>query len=688
MTRPRLRSPHQPLPVQLALGLFEFCASLQLAVVLIFTCAVTLAWATFVESHYGSNARVVNYAIYGTWWFAGLNALLGVNVFCAAAIRFPWKKYQTGFVVTHAGIMLLLIGSWLSHSGGIDANLPLFEGQSNWQAYEESQHFKLTVTPKLGSRPSGSTQPQVIKLPFIAGPFNWDDYRHLSWFPWSLAWRDRGAIYDRDGIKLEVLDYDSDSVQLPVPRLLLRVESESSLDDPMKGGQVIELKVQEPTDSHLRMRPFGSGDRQTLPGGQELVFWMTGDQGETAAFGNAQPDGELGPQGQAVLLAGGKKFVFAVDKFGKQHKQPLGNTGFAVELVEFMRDALALKLLIHHGADRPQPMVVFARSPDQNHHDYRDQVYGSFWYAPDKSAKAASRDQESDPAEDASVAGPRIDILQGADQKLYCRTWRQRTLASNVPLPQEGSAVTLFDHTPDRVTLRIEQFTPSARPDTQILPLPFAREKASAAKDRQARVRLTGDGHSAEFWLAGIQIDPEDEPLPPQQRRTLHGDGRDVSIVLPWDEIDVGFRVFLHKFERKLDPGTNEASYYASTVDFCDRYHEEQRLQKNVLITLNEPVNFTDPLTQRSLRIYQASFAGPFKPGDREFEQVVRGADMRKSLFQSILTVNYDPGRGLKYAGSLLIVFGIVIIFYMKAYFFRRDRTEVSSQQSAVSGRQ
>jgi hypothetical protein len=42
----------------------------------------------------------------------------------------------------------------------------------------------------------------------------------------------------------------------------------------------------------------------------------------------------------------------------------------------------------------------------------------------------------------------------------------------------------------------------------------------------------------------------------------------------------------------------------------------------------------------------------------------------------------------LKYAGSLLIVFGIVIIFYMKAYFFRRDRTEVSSQQSAVSGRQ
>jgi hypothetical protein len=435
------------------------------------------------------------------------------------------------------------------------------------------------------------------------------------------------------------------------------------------------------------MRPFGSGDRQTLSGGQEVVFWMTGDQGETAAFGNAQPDGEFGPQGQVVLVAGGKKFALAVDKFGKQGALALGNTGFAVELVEFLHDALALKLLIHYGKDRPQPMVLFARSPDQNHHDYRDQVYGTFWYAPHKAGKAASRNQESDPSDDAGVAGPRIDILQGTDQKLRCRAWRAGKLAATVSLPKEGSAITFFDNTPDRVTLRIEQFTPSARPDTQIVPLPFAREKASAAKDRQARLRLTVDGHSAEFWLAGIQIDPDDEPLPQQQRRTVHGNGRDVSIVLPWDEIDVGFRVFLHQFQRKLDPGTNEASYYASTVDFCDRYHEEQRLEKNVLITLNEPVNFTDPLTQRSLRVYQASFSGPFQPGDREFEQVVRGADMRKSLFQSILTVNYDPGRGLKYAGSLLIVSGIIIIFYMKAYFFRRDRGDLSNQQSGVSSR-
>jgi len=36
------------------------------------------------------------------------------------------------------------------------------------------------------------------------------------------------------------------------------------------------------------------------------------------------------------------------------------------------------------------------------------------------------------------------------------------------------------------------------------------------------------------------------------------------------------------------------------------------------------------------------------------------------------LTVNYDPGRGLKYTGSLLIVAGVAVVFYMKGYFLRR----------------
>ena len=41
-----------------------------------------------------------------------LLAFLGDNILCAALIRYPWKKRQTGFVITHAGLLILLAGSY------------------------------------------------------------------------------------------------------------------------------------------------------------------------------------------------------------------------------------------------------------------------------------------------------------------------------------------------------------------------------------------------------------------------------------------------------------------------------------------------------------------------------------------------------------------------------------------------
>ena len=38
----------------------------------------------------------------------------------------------------------------------------------------------------------------------------------------------------------------------------------------------------------------------------------------------------------------------------------------------------------------------------------------------------------------------------------------------------------------------------------------------------------------------------------------------------------------------------------------------------------------------------------------------------------SVLTMRYDPGRPVKYAGCLFIVGGIFLMFYMRAYFFKK----------------
>ena len=84
MAQPQLVTADQPAPLRAVLRCYEFFASLKLAVVMIFSMAFTLGYATFVEAAYGT--PVVQFFVYQTWWFNTLNFTLGVNIFCAAAI--------------------------------------------------------------------------------------------------------------------------------------------------------------------------------------------------------------------------------------------------------------------------------------------------------------------------------------------------------------------------------------------------------------------------------------------------------------------------------------------------------------------------------------------------------------------------------------------------------------------------
>lgn len=420
--RPRFSSPAQPFWVRIPLRLYEGLASLKLAVFVIITLAVLLAWATQVDSRYGHKAA--QFAIYGTWWFAAVLTLLGLNVLCAALIRFPWRRYQTGFVITHSGILVLLAGCLLTRLGWVDAQMPVLEGGQSHRAFQDTQRFELTVT-----EPSG--QSSTIAVPFGSGPLNWAEYDQGFFFPWGLTRIDRGVIYDRDGIRLEVLDYYADS----------------------------ELVASGPSKGKIRMVPF-----------------------------------------------------------------------------DFQKE----------------------------------------------------------------------------------------------------------------------------------------KEQRGERTQRRVRVRLSVDGKSEDFWLEGVEKLPLDLPPTENEIRSVAAERRTVQVKLLWDTFDLGFDVYLHQFNRKLDPGSSMASHYSSLVEFRDRRDGRRVLRDNVLVTLNEPVDFVDPGPRRTYRLFQESFLGPYKPGERLFDGWVTPGSRRDQLFISTLTVNYDPGRGLKYLGCLLVVAGVVTMFYMKAYFFKR----------------
>ena len=692
MARLRLRSPDQPLPVRWLLGLFESLASLRLAVVLIATAAVVLAAATFVEGQYGRAA--VRFGVYGTWWFALLGGLLGVNILCAALIRIPWRRRQTGFVITHLGLLVLLFGCFLSWMGGIDASLPVFEGHSGWRAFEETQHFSLRVLPGAKDDVSGSendsSDKTTIDVPFQSGPFNWQDFAELSWFPWQLARRDRGVLYDGDGIRLEVLDYYADSQDVPAPRITLVAspEGQRAAHGGLAAHPGVPLTLSVSSGGpHGMGRRYGLGERGGVPGGPRVAFWMTGNEAETKAFLDSKPTGPLGRDGRLVLHAGGERFEFLVEDLAKQKRVPLGDTGMELEYLGFEPRLLGVQLRIHKPEKQPQPLVLIADLPEFSQQDYRDEVFGSFWY------DATTEREGAVPREKAfrDAGLPRVDILQGADEKLYYREWLSPNVRHIGPVPMDQARWTVFADTPNATELQLVDFMPLDRPGFKTMPKPFNSKMNVMAKKRQARVRLTVDGHAEEFWLKGSGERLLDAGLEPGARRVVAGDGRRVAITMPLDEIDIGFRVFLRKFNRKLDPGTDQASHYSSLVDLRrrdDEKHDEEPLQQDVSIALNAPVDFSDPATGRSYRLFQESFVGPWKLGTPQYNEFVADGDDRDEIFLSRLTVNYDPGRGLKYAGSLLIVLGIGVMYYMKAYFFkgRGTRGEGRGEKKAESG--
>jgi hypothetical protein len=122
--------------------LFKFLSSLKLAVLVLLSLAGVLATATVLESEYGTRAAYV--MVYGTPWFYLLLFLLGTNVLCAALSRLPWKKRHIGFVVTHAGIITILVGSYLTMALGVDGSLPVYEGSEDSEVI--LTRLKLSVT--------------------------------------------------------------------------------------------------------------------------------------------------------------------------------------------------------------------------------------------------------------------------------------------------------------------------------------------------------------------------------------------------------------------------------------------------------------------------------------------------------------------------------------------------------------
>src|SRR6476620_1436640 len=106
---------------------FEFFASLKLAVVLLALIIVAAIAGTIYESSF--DAKVARAYVYGAPWFNIWLVLLGANLACSALSRWPWRKHHLAFLITHLGIITLLIGSLIGRILGIEGTMTLFKGE-------------------------------------------------------------------------------------------------------------------------------------------------------------------------------------------------------------------------------------------------------------------------------------------------------------------------------------------------------------------------------------------------------------------------------------------------------------------------------------------------------------------------------------------------------------------------------
>ncbi len=693
-----LRKLNLPFPLDLLARMLGFLGSAAFATVIIAAGATVLGWATWLESRWGTAA--VQFGVYRSTWFALLVGLLGLNVLSAALVRFPWRKKQTGFLLVHAGILLLLVGCWLTRQGGVDGQMSLLEGDGSSTVLEPDMHFELAV---VSGRADGDASghdgvAEIFEIPFRPGPFNWDDYGDLARFPWALVGRDRGVLFDRDGVKLETLDYYSDSRRVDVPELKLRAAYGPSRHRSDGGDwEAVKLAIRSLGDrSSATHGATAVGDWRELSHGEIVLFGMAEDKAETEAFLDSGPVGPLGGWGQIVIHAGGQKFHFLLEDLLDGKPAALGNSGRAVELVEFDRERLQVALSIVEeektddgeakspGKKRVGMLVLHGLQANLDRQDGKNGFFGVYWFDPAKVVDMKgmkNADESTSRPVWIAARRPRLDILQGHDQKLYYRAWRPSQPVSTGELPSDGSAIAVFapgvgkEKADDLIplTVYVESFMPSLRPGMEVRPLAFNKD---GEKRPRVKLRLSVGGASREFWLAAA-ADDDDE------RRQSVSEDKDVpsaaAVQLLSDTVELGFRVVLKDFQRRLDPGTSRPSGYSSRMDFVERDKNDgtvaKILEKDVVVSLNSPADFTDPSDGRNYRFFQSAFSGPYRADDLPIDETRDGADsMQEEIYRSTFAVSSDPGRQLKYAGCLMIVAGIVVMYYMKAYFFRKRK--------------
>jgi hypothetical protein len=671
--------PDDPWILRACDAVYRFLASLKLAVISLSLLATTLAVATALESRLGSG--FAQDYIYRSKGFAVLLTFLGLNILCAALIRFPWTKRQTGFVITHAGLLIVLVGTFITFKMADEGQLAILEGGKGSELVRRDR--PVIRVQKLDAESGEPTNEYVF--PFYGGPFAWSE-----------------------GSESRVTQ-PGDPFQLVVRRYLPSSSPPIPVHEPAPSGDGVPmLKVA------LLAKPPGAKEAQDILGGRNGDGGWLAMSGMMLRIGRVEQD--VGPALLSFQFVSGPHADEKLDDFLHPPKNPLTEKVARFHYEDNSGKTRVFTWTIDQSDTRPFTLpdsdltVTFIPKEKKDPHgdglDHGDphgamtdddegplqavrfkvrkgdgpEVVHYGWAAmpnvpsvlPNREAPETSRELVRigyfhPPGISRETMRGRfgvIEVMGTPDRSLYYRAFGRDGLRGIGPV-KLGQTVAAFggDKMPMTLSFRVDEFWLSGRTRHVCEPIELPVGKLENAVPA-CEVTMTVGGQAEKFWArSSTDYDArfQDVRFPSGRYRVAYD----------FERKSVGFEMTLTDFDIGVDPGTPSPSSFTSEVLLNDP--EKGIKDEPKTITMNEP------LTHRGWTFYQTNYIP-------QTDEEGRSTGQYLSIFQ----VHYDPAWQVVYLGCLTVVLGTFVQFYMRAGVFsdggkrERARAEARARKAAA----
>ncbi len=116
---------------------WRFSTSFNLGIPVMVCLTALIMWGTIIESKF--DAWTAGQIVYRSWMMYVVMGLLVYNLAMVMVDRLPWKKNHYPFLLVHIGIIMMIMGGWVTQKYGIDGSMPIaLNGQSNLVTVSET----------------------------------------------------------------------------------------------------------------------------------------------------------------------------------------------------------------------------------------------------------------------------------------------------------------------------------------------------------------------------------------------------------------------------------------------------------------------------------------------------------------------------------------------------------------------